>query len=68
MHWYFSKNGLPHRLRWDQAKTFRAKKFQLFCKTNNLKLLFTPVDDHRAIGVVQRIIQTLKRRLGVGDE
>ena len=27
--------------------------------------MFAPVDGHRAIGVVERMIQTLKRRLGV---
>ena len=47
------------------SQTFRAKKFQPFCNTNNIKLLFAPVDDHRAIGVVERVIQTLKHRLGV---
>ena len=62
---YISNNGVSRRLRCDQAQTFRAKKFQVFCKTNNIKLLFAPVDDHRAIGVVERIIQTLKRRLAV---
>ena len=62
---YISNNGVPRRLRCDQAQTFRAKKFQLFCNSNNIKLLFAPVDDHRAIGVVERMIQTLKRRLAV---
>ena len=60
---YFSKNGVPRKIRCDQAQTFRAKNFPLFCHTNNIKLMFAPVDDHRAIGVVQRMIQTLKRRL-----
>ena len=54
-------NNVPRRLRCDQAQAFRAKKFQLFCNSNNIKLLFAPVDDHRAIGVVERMIQTLKR-------
>ena len=62
---YISNNGVPRRLRCNQAQTFRAKTFQLFCKSNNIKLLFAPVDDHRSIGVVERLIQTLKRRLGV---
>ena len=62
---YISNNGLPWRLRCALAQTFRAKKFQLFCNSNSTKLLFTPVDDHRAIGVVERMIQTLKRRLVV---
>ena len=62
---YISNNGVPRRLRCDQVQTFRAKKFQLFCISNNIKLLFAPVDDHRAIRVVERMIQTLKRRLAV---
>ena len=56
---YISNNGVPRRLRCDQAQTFRAKKFQIFCRSNNIKLLFAPVDDHRAIGVVERMIQTI---------
>ena len=60
-----SNNGVPRRLRCDQAQTYRAKTFQIFCKSNNIKLLFAPVDDHRAIGVVVRMIHTFKRRLAV---
>ena len=62
---YISNNRVPRRLRCDQAPTFRAKKFQLFRNTTNIKLLFAPAEDHRATGVVKRMIQTLKCRLGV---
>ena len=62
---YISNNGVRRKLRCDQAQTFRAKKFQLFCSTNNIKLFFAPVDDHRAVGVVERMMQTLKPRLAV---
>ena len=62
---YISNNGVSKRLRCDQAQTFRAKKLQIFCRTNNRKILFAPVDDHRAIGVVERMIQSIKRRLAV---
>ena len=63
---YISNNRVPRRLRCDQARTFRAEKnFQFFWRTNHIKLLFAPVDDHRAIGVVERMIQTIKRRLEV---
>ena len=62
---FISNNRVPRRLRCYQAQTFRAKKFQIFCRSNNIKLLFAPVDDHRAIGVVERMIQTIKRRLAV---
>ena len=60
---YISNNSVPRRLRCNQAQTFRAKNFQIFCNSNNIKLLFATVDDHRAIGVIERMIQTLKRRL-----
>ena len=59
---YISNNGVPGRLRCDQAQT---KKFQVICNTNNMKLLFAPVDDNRAIMVVERMVQTIKRRLVV---
>ena len=62
---YISNNGVPRRIRCDQAQTFRAKKFRIFCNSNNIKLLFALVDDHRAMGVVERMIQTLKHRLAV---
>ena len=62
---YTSNNGVSRRLRCDQAQTFRAKKLQFFCRLNHLKLLFAPVNGHRAIGVVERMIQTIKRRLAV---
>ena len=48
-----------------KPKHFETNKFQFFCNTNIIKLLIAPVDHHRAIGVVERMIQTLKRMLGV---
>ena len=62
---YISNNGVLRRLRCDQAQSYRAKKLQMFCKSNSIKFLFAPVDDQRSIGVVERLIQTLKRRLRV---
>ena len=62
---YISINGVPRRLMCDQAHTFRAKNVQFFHNTNNIKILFAPVDDLRAIGVIERMIQTLKFRLGL---
>ena len=37
----------------------------VFCKDNNIKLIFAPVDDHQSIGMVERLIRTLKSRLSV---
>ena len=62
---YISNNRVPRKLRCDQAQTFRAKRFQFSGNSNHIKVFFAPVDDHRSIGVVERLIQTLKRRLEV---
>ena len=35
------------------------KKFMLYCKNNNIKLIFAPVDDHRSIGMVEHLIRRL---------
>ena len=47
------------------SRDIQDQKFQLFCSTNNLKLILAPVDDYRATGVVEGMSQTLKGRLGV---
>ena len=62
---YIVNKGVPRQIRCDEAQKILAEKFQIYCKYNNFKLLFAPVDDHRAIGIVERLTQTLKARLGV---
>ena len=57
--------GVPRNIRCDQAQGFRAKKFLIYCKTNNIRIIFAPVDDHRAMGMVERLIRTLKLRLAI---
>ena len=44
-----------------------AKQFEVFCKNRNIKLILAPAGDHRRTGMVERLIQTLKRRLAVLD-
>ena len=36
-----------------------------FCLENNIEQKFCPVGDRRGCGLVERTIQTIKRRLGV---
>ena len=36
-----------------------------YCSDNNIEQKFCPVGDHRGCGLVERTIQTIKRRLGV---
>ena len=39
-------------------------KVKNFCKQHKIKIITAPANDHRAIGLVERSIQTIKRRLG----
>ena len=64
---YCKKHGIPRSVRCDQVQAFKAKDFELFCKNKNIKLILAPAGDHRGTGMVERIIQTLKRRLAVLD-
>ena len=58
-------HGVPQNIRCDQAQAFLAKKFMIYCKSNNIKMIFAPVDDHRSVGMVERLIRTLKTRLSI---
>ena len=43
------------------------KKFEVFCKNRNIKLILAPAGENRGTGMAERLIQTLKRRLAVLD-
>ena len=64
---YCKIHGIPRSIRCDQAQAFKAKEFEIFCKNRNIKLILAPAGDHRGTGMVERLIQTLKRRLAVID-
>ena len=42
---------------------FYRKKVETFCTENNITPIYAPAIDHRAIGLVERLIQTIKRQL-----
>ena len=42
---------------------FYRKSFETFSIENNITPIYAPTNDHRAIGLVERIIQTIKRQL-----
>ena len=65
MQTHIVNHGVPRNIRCDQAQGFRAKKFMIYCKNKNIKLIFAPVDDHRSMGMVERLIRTLKTRLSI---
>ena len=60
---YIYQHGVPRTIRLDQAKCFTGKKFEIFCAENNITPIYAPANDHRAVGLVERIIQTIKRQL-----
>ena len=61
---YIQIHGVPRNIRLDQARCLIGYKVKNFCKQHNINILPAPVNDHRAIGLVERLIQTIKRRLG----
>ena len=64
---YCKLHGLPRTIRCDQAQAFKAKEFDIFCKNKNINLKLAPAGGHRGTGMVERLIQTIKRRLAVLD-
>ena len=62
---YIKFHGIPRNIRCDQAQTFKSRQFEIYCKNNNIKLILAPVGDHRATGMIESLIQTIKRRLSV---
>ena len=62
---YCKIHGIPRSLRCDQAQAFKSRDFNEHCKDNNIKLILTLAGDHRATGMVEDLIQTIKRKLGV---
>ena len=57
---YIKNHGIPRSIGWDQAKCVVEIKL---CNTNNIEIIETPVNEHRATGLEKRLIQTIKNRL-----
>ena len=55
-------HGVLLSIRLDQANFF-GNQVKTFCNKNNIQIIEAPVNDHRAIGLVERLIQTIKNRL-----
>ena len=60
---YIQIHGVPRNIRLDQARCLISYKVKNCCKQHNINILTAPANDHRAIGLVKRLIQTIKRRL-----
>ena len=62
---YCNFHGIPRSIRCDQAQAFKAREFELYCKDKNIKLILAPAGNHRATGMVEHLIQTIKRRIAI---
>ena len=62
---YIDTHGVPESIRSDQFSGFKGKTLKKFCSELNIEQKVCPVGDHRGCGLVERTIQTIKRRLGV---
>ena len=60
---YAYTHGIPRPIRLDQETCLVGEQVTNYCNENNINILDAPVGDHRAIGLVERMIQTMKRRL-----
>ena len=60
---YIENHVIPRSIRLDQAKCLVGNQVKTVCNKNNLDIIEAPVNDHRAIGLVERLIQTIKNRL-----
>ena len=61
---YIRIHGLPHSIRTDHGSGFKKNLEQEFCSKRGIKHILSPVGDHRGSGLVERYIQTIKRKLG----
>ena len=61
---YIRNHGIPETIRTDQASGFHSDVVKEFCKLRGIKHILTAVGDHRSCGLVERSIQTIKRKLG----
>ena len=60
---YVLLHGIPRSIRLDQARCQTGQQTKAFCNQNIIQLIEAPIHDHRAIGLVERLIQTIKNCL-----
>ena len=55
---YITQHGVPRKIHVDQGSCFTSNKFKSFC---NIELVYSPVNDHRGTGSLERTIGSLKK-------
>ena len=56
-------HGVPRSIRLVQARCQTGQRIKAFCNQNNMQLIEAPIHNHRAIGLVERLNQTIKEHL-----
>ena len=57
---YISHHGVPRKIFMDQSPSFTSKAVKSFCNSEGIEIDYSPVNDHRATGCVERTIGSLK--------
>ena len=60
---YVLLQRIPRSIRLHQARFQTGNRIKAFCNQNNLQLIEAPIHDHRPVGLVESLIQTIKNRL-----
>ena len=58
---YIQIHGVPRNIRLDQARCLIGYTVQNLCKQHNINIITAHAEDHRAIGLVERLIPTIKK-------
>ena len=61
---YIRMYGIPKSIRPDHGSGFKSALVMEFCENLGIDHILCPVSDHRGCGLVERTIQTIKRKLG----
>ena len=57
---HITQHGVPRKIHVDQGSCFTSNKFKSFCNSEGIKLVYSPVNDHRGTGSVEKTIGSLK--------
>ena len=60
---YIFLHGIPYSIRVDHATCFTSQDFKSFCDSNNIKIIFCTVGDHRSNGLFEKLVHTVKVKL-----